>query len=218
MRELLKFGIFTFVFFHICLLANSQSYKTKDIKAKADSILKSTLGENIFEKYYKYDTDSYYEYVKRNGKHGWENLTKYPKTSHSFVSVNVRYTFCLDIYNHPCVFSSIQFDKNLNQIGKFNVEYVPEYIVDRKPCNILSDTTVLAIGAKIFKEKGIKAVSARLEYDYQSHRYLWNLENILTENKDSSKNIYSKMELLTLNAFTGEIINFSPEAVYGPLY
>jgi len=76
MKKIAQIGILC-LFLPILLFG--QKYKTDFIISKADSILKSQLGDTLFS-FVKYDKNTYYEYKSIWGKTNWERLNKYKKT------------------------------------------------------------------------------------------------------------------------------------------
>jgi len=47
---------------------------------------------------------------------------------------------------------------------------------------------------------------------------MWTVENVLTSNTDSFTKPYGRIQFVNVNALTGSIINFYPDAIYGPIH
>lgn len=202
----------------VAATAYGQTYNTQYITAKADSLLISRVGEAVFERYYRLDSSSYYEYTRRNGKPDYENLFEHRIIKKSFAGVNVRYRFVLDVYNRPVALDRVALDGKLRLKEQPDLSYLPQYVLNRQPCNFISDSVALDISRKILKKKGIQPVSVLLEYDYNRKLYTWTAHNVLsiTDIIDGKKQ--GVEELVIMNAITGEVISYIPDALYGPMH
>jgi hypothetical protein len=194
-----------------------QHYYSADIIKKADNIMKATVGERLFTKYFHYDTDSYYEYKNFWGKKSWKTLTDTKRTRGKFKNMRVRYLFCLDTFNISCLLTWIQFDSILNKTDTVDTYFMPKYVLENKKCNFINDTTAINIAKTKFTRQGIKPISAGLSYDHNKKLYIWSVSNVLTKNVDSFGKDYGEIQIAEIDALTGEIINFYPEAIYGPI-
>ncbi len=203
--------------FFVILNARSQVYNTKNIIAKADSVMMKAVGERIFRRYFTLDTTSYYEYTKRNGKTGYKILTAKPITKHKFKGVNVRYIFTLDVYNRPVAWCRVKFDDYLIPLESVLTDFIPKYLKEGKPCNFITDSVALQIAAKTFTRKGIKPFIAGLEYDHRAQRYIWRLSNIVGE-WEHMNHLHGETELLKLDAISGEKLSYYADALMGPIH
>ncbi|MEO6150385.1 MAG: hypothetical protein ABIN95_09165, partial [Mucilaginibacter sp.] len=202
---MIKNACFIFVTSMACLPVYGQQYKTADIIKKADSLMIAVVGDSIFHKCYKYDPQSYYEYITSSGKINYKELISAKQTKRDFLKAGVRYTFCLDEYNKPCTNASVNFDNMLNLISPIDIAYVPEYLLNSKDCDILSRLKALDIGLRLLNKPGIRAIMPDLEYDYQYKTYVWKISNVRYEYqnwyfKDKTNGL---AEVLILNAYTG---------------
>jgi hypothetical protein len=214
----MKYYFMLIAFMLSSIIVNAQTYKTKDILAKADSIMISKVGKDIFEKYYCLDSYSFFAYSKRKGKVKYEYLFKSPLTKGNLKAADVRYSFCLDVYNLPCLNERVKFDGVLNWVEKFNPDYIPKYILKNKPCDFVSDSAALITGTKTFVRKGIKPISLRLDFNHTKKRYIWCLYNTITEGTDFMGKPYGEMEEIQIDAVTGEVLEYTPNMLYGTLY
>jgi hypothetical protein len=217
-KPIMQKALFLVSFFLIPIISFGQHYKSADLIKKADSIIKTTVSERIFTSHFHYDTDSYYEYKNFWGKKKWKILTKNRCTKGKFKNMQMRYLFCLDKYNATCQLTWIEFDSALNKIGPLETGFIPEYILENKECNFISDTMALQIAKNTFNKKEIRKNSIGLSYDYKRKMYVWRIDNILTENTNSFGEKYGKIQLVEIDALTGKILSYYPDAIYGPLH
>lgn len=204
---------------NLFISANSygQQYYSDDIRKKADSIMQATVGERIFKQYLHYDSSSYYEFKSFSRKTKWKTLTDIKKTKGKFKNISVRYLFCLNKYEIYCLSTSVEFDSSLNQKGTIATDFIPEYVMNNTECNFISDTTALNIAKSKFTRQGIKPISAGLTYDHNKKLYIWTVDNTLTNNIDSFGKNYGEIQIVEIDALTGKVINFYPDAIYSPV-
>jgi len=201
----------------ISTVSFGQHYYSVDIIKKADSIMKATVGERIFNQYFHYDNQSYYEYKNFWGKTGWKTLIDTKRTKGQFKNMRVRYLFCLDIFDISCLFTWVQFDSNLNKNDSVDISFIPNYVLENKPCNFINDKDALQIAKATFTKQGIKPISLGLSYDRNKNIYYWRADNVLTENTDSFGSKYGQVQYVDINALTGKIIDILPDAIYAPV-
>ena len=194
-----------------------QRYYSKEIIKKTDSIMKAAVGERIFNQYFHYDTQSYYEYKNFWGNKDWKTLTDTKRTKGKFKNMRVRYLFCLDTFNISCLMTWVQLDSNLNKIDSVDISFIPDYVLENKSCNFINDKYALQIAQETFTKKGIKPVSISLSYDRKKNIYYWRADNVLTENTDSFDSKYGQVQYVDIDALTGKVIAFFPDAIYAPV-
>ena len=180
--------------------------------------MKITVGERIFKDYMHYDSLSYYEFQDSFGETKFKRLAKSKRTKGKFKSVAVNYLFCLNKYNIYCLSTGVQFDSSLTQTGTIATYFIPEYVLRNTECNFISDSAAIVIAKTKFNQRGIKPISASLTYDHIKKLYIWQVDNVLTKNIDSFGNSYGLLQLAEIDALSGKIIKFYPDAIYGPVY
>ena len=199
----------------VSYISYSQKFYSADIINKADSLMKTVIGERVFKEYLHYDSSSSYEFKDFRGKSKWKSLVSNKRTKGILKSVEVRYLFCLNKYGFHCLYSIIEFDSLLNQKGNTETSFIPDYILNNTACNFITDTTAINIAKSKFTQKGIKPISATLNYNHFKNIYIWTVDNILTKNIDGFGEPFGKVQFITINALNGEIIDFYPDGVYG---
>ena len=70
----------------------------------------------------------------------------------------------------------------------------------------------------ISNSKGIKPIETSLTYDHNKNIYVWTVVNIISEWKGYNDEPYKEIELLEINASNGNIINFFPNGIQGPIH
>lgn len=197
-----------------------QKYNTNLIIAKADSILRTELGDTLFS-CVKYDKDTYYEYKSILGKTKWKTLDKYKKTKGKFIEVDMRWFVVIPFPNCPEYDTikgrtSFRLDNLLRPIEKPYLEFIPDIYWARKKCNLISKETAIeiAIGQKL--EQGIEPLSGRLEYDSKEKSFFWEISNYLTRMRIFKDCDSGQVEIVKIDANTGEVMNHDVY-IYGPI-
>jgi len=197
-----------------------QSYKTNFIISKADSILKSQLGDTLFS-YVKYDTDTYYEYKSIWGKTNLERLNKYKKTKGKFIKVDVRWFVEIPFPNCPEFdtikgSTSFRLDSLLRPIEKPHLDFIPDIYWTKKNCNLISKETAIQIAKNEKLEEGIEPLSGKLEYDKKVKSFIWEISNYLTRMRIFKNRDSGQVEIVKIDASTGKITNHDVY-IYGPI-
>lgn len=177
----------------------------------------ATVGERVFREYFQYDSLSYFQYKNYFGKTKWETLTHVRKTKGRFEKMVVRYSFYLKKYKY---FSGthILFDNLLNQKDSISTYFIPEYIINNNECNFISDTAAIAIAKSKFTKQGNEPNSVRFGYNHKIHRYIWEVVNKLTKRVNNGGSAFGELQIIEIDAITGVLVNFYPNALYGTLH
>lgn len=197
------FFIFVLNLTFICI---GQQYRTSEIKAKADSILKIHITDSVFLNYTFYNTNSCYSYENKRGRLIWENLDKYKTTKGRLKEVEISWS--LIIPNSYCPEydtikgrTSLEFDSLLNPKTKPNVDFIPDFYLNRESCNLISKDKALSDAKRLYLKTGIGSPQASLKYNVKTKVFIWEIRHVL-----SIKNNNHKFEMVELNASSGELI------------
>ena len=195
---------------------------TVDIKQKADSILRTFIGDTIFSNHCIYDTDTYYEYKDIFGKSHWETLNKFRKTKGKFIKVDVRWN--LIIPWPTCIaFDTIKgktsfvLDSLLRPTKKPYLEFIPDFFWTKDSCHLINEYEAIEIAKRQNLKKAIDTLKATINYDSKTKTFFWVVSQTLWSKKDAYNNDYGECEIVTIDAKTAEVkshqtVNFS--AVY----
>ena len=185
----------------------SQTYETKKIIAKADSILKTTVGENLYQ-FFKFDTQSYYEYKIGRNRLKWKTLNKKPLTKGDFKKTYVRFDFSNS--NYPWIerFCSVRLDSLLNLSEPLDLNFIPKFLKEGKKSDYIAKTRVIEIAeSSVLKNRTVK-IEAQLIFNNKTEIYNWVVTNYLSENSIDS--VY-------IDPVTGKVLNYELNSYYGPL-
>jgi len=208
------------IFVLLPILLFGQEYKTDFIISTADSLMKRELGDSLFI-YAKYDKDTYYEYKSKRGKTQWEVLNKYKKTKGKFVKTNVRWFLEIPFPNCPEFgiikgWTSISLDSLLNQIRKPYLEFIPDIFWTREKCELIPKETAIKIAKSQILKQGIEPLSVKLKYETKEKIFIWEVSNYLTRMQIIKNYDSGQVEIVKINASTGQIINHDIY-IYGPI-
>ena len=196
----------------------SQTYQTRVILNRSDSLLKVNLGEKLFS-YCKFDSNTYYEYKNAFGKTHWKKLLISSKTKGNFVSTDIEYKFKFPCPQEDSLKGNISvfLDSNLKLRQKIVFDFIPKFLLHDSVCQFISKSEVLEIASKQNLKKGIKDIKCFFSCDKNSsiHKWIWQIDNYISEYKDSDGHSHGKVEILTIDAITKEILSLDKNAIYG---
>lgn len=178
----------------------------------------ATVGQKIFNDHYKFDSASYFEAKTSSNPALIKKLSKVKKTKGEIKLINVRYTFYIKKFEKPFVWTGLVFDKDLKLNKSVDTSFIPKFIFRGTPNDFLTKQDVLKIANDKFVKKGIKPIETSLTYDHFKKVYVWTVANIINEWKGYKDEISRDVELLEINAMNGNIINFYPNALQGPIH
>lgn len=203
---------FLLLLFSVSLL-NAQRLETKKILEVADSIFLSNVNEDIF-KLFEVSVGSFYKYQKLNKSTRTGKFLSHKKLKQRVTEIWVLYQF-----NYPEVKGIyggtwVRLNNNLELIEDVDLNYIPDFIYENKPCNFLTIQQALEIGIEKFDNQGIEIKPPVLRYDSKYGIYTYYIGNILTKETSQSGRDYGKKEILILDAVTGEILERT-DSYYG---
>lgn len=187
----------------------AQKYYTADVRAKADSILRLYLGDSVFYKYARYDTDTYYEYINVLGKTSWETLSTFKKTKGKFVEVDMRWNLLIPYPKCPA-YDTIKgktffvLNDSLSPIDKPYFDFIPDFYWSKDSCHIIDRTQAMAVAEKQPLCSSPYPLQATLLYD-KKNLFHWEISHILWQRKDDLNNDYGDIEILSIDAQTGTV-------------
>ena len=202
--------------------AFGQKYLTSDIRSKADSILRTYIGDTVLSKHCFYDTYTSYEYRDIFAKTHWERLSKSKKTKGQFVKADVRWNL---IIPYPtCVAydtikgqASFVLDSLLRPIQKPYLDFVPDFYWAKDSCHLINRDEALTIAKRQNLKKGIDSLKATIKYDIQSKTFSWEVSQTLWNKKNELNHNYGELEIVTIDAKTGKVISHASKR-YTPIY
>ena len=212
-----KIALATLLFFSISF-SFGQKYYTADIIRKADSIIIATVGQRIFDEHFKLDSTSYFESKTSFNDALIKYLTKTKKTRGDIKLVAVRYIFYIKKFEQPSISTGLVLDKYLNLSKLVDTTFIPKFILHGTSNDFLTKEDVLKISKSKFVKNGIKPIETSLTYNYNKNIYVWTVVNIVNEWKGYKDEVSRDIELLEINASNGDIINFYPNALQGPVH
>jgi hypothetical protein len=210
--------ILIFVFCFASAISFGQKYYTDHIIKTADSIMVAAVGQKIFDEHYKFDSNSYYESKNLLNKSIIKRITKTKKTKGDIKFINVQYKFYVGKFEQPFIWSGLLFDKFLKLENPVDTSYIPKFILHGTTSHFLTENDILKIAKDKFQKSGIKPIELSLTFNHSRKEYVWSIVNIIHEWQDAYDNIQRQVDLLEVNATSGEIIFFSQDAIQGKIY
>jgi hypothetical protein len=190
----------------LCICANlfGQRFKTSEIIRKADSLIITVVGQDVFREHFKLDTTSdFYNNNVMVNEETAKPLSVKKKSYKNFKFLSVSYIFFIRKPDEPSARTTIVFDKKLNLHFPVDTSFIPKFILQNTADNFLTKEDAINISASRFKKKGIK-IESKLFYDFGQKQYVWEIINIIEEFSIDTKRI----EYVKINPLNGEIIKY----------
>ncbi|MBG8553301.1 hypothetical protein [Hymenobacter guriensis] len=186
----------------------SQSTKTKEAVLIADSILKSQIGERLFQ-YFILSEGSYYSYEDRREKQWTGKFLEKNRLPKSFVTLHFLYHF--DYPNVKGIRGGLWLivDNNFKLIDTLNFEFIPRFITEDKPLDFISVDSALTIAKSNSKPNIYKVSIPTLAYNEKLKQYIYTSSHDLTVVLNSTGKDIGEFEIIKIDAKTGNLINIS---------
>lgn len=186
----------------------SQATKTKEAVVIADSLLKAQIGDRLFQ-YFSISGGSYYSYADRHGKKWTGKFLGKKRLPKSFVTLNVLYHF-----DYPDIKGVrgglwLTVDKDFKLIDTLNFEFIPKFIVENKPSDFISVDSALTIAISNSKPNNYKTSIPSLTYDKKLKQYIYTASHDLTVVLNNAGKDIGEVEVIKIEATTGNLINIS---------
>lgn len=177
----------------------------------------SAVGQSVFHDHFHLDSTSYCK-TKTTFNDEITYLTRTKSTNGKIKLIAIRYTFYLNKFEQPSVSTSVIFDKELNLEQPLDTAFIPKFILQQTASDFLTKEDVLKIARDNFVKKGIKPIETFLTYNPNKKLYLWTVTNTLNEWNGYNGEVIRQVELLEINAISGRILNFYPNALQAPIH
>lgn len=181
-------------------------------------LLLDTTSERILKYFsFEYDNGSYYKLGDRQKKYGYiptKTLLPDKRLKNGWTEIWVRYDF-----NYPKVkglkyATWVKLTKDLQLAEPIQLDFIPKFIWKNETSNFISEQTAANIASKQLKDTTLGRSSPYLSFDENLKKYIYTITNYLTKSVGRNGKDMGTMEILKLDAETGELIEKSTGA-YG---
>lgn len=184
----------------------SQPKRTREAVLIADSLLKSQIGDRLFQ-YFSISEGSYYRYADRRNKQWSGKFLGKKRLPKSFVTLNFLYHF-----NYPEIKGVkgglwLIVDKDFKLIDTLNFEFIPKFLSNNKPSEFISVDSALAIIKSIIKPNNYEISTPSLAYNDKIKQYTYSASHDLTIILNNSGKDIGEFEIIEINATTGSLIS-----------
>lgn len=184
----------------------SQPKRTREAVVIADSLLKSQIGDRLFQ-YFSISEGSYYRYADRRNKQWSGKFLGKKRLPKSFVTLNFLYHF-----NYPEIKGVkgglwLIVDKDFKLIDTLNFEFIPKFLSNNKPSEFISVDSALAIIKSIIKPNNYEISTPSLAYNDKIKQYTYSASHDLTIILNNSGKDIGEFEIIEINATTGSLIS-----------
>lgn len=189
----------------------AQQYTRQEIRAAADSILHSYLGDAMFDAC-TYTKKGYYTYTDTSTQLHYAMVDKHRFTRG--ILVNIYMSYKID-YNYPrcAAYSKIkgtinlELNNRLQSMGKPDLRFIPDFVFSGDDCHLLTKEKALQMAyEKGFKESK-KQPKMDITYDPQIKQFMWTLTNRV--HKDSTLQKKYVIQTMVINAGTKRVVSHS---------
>ncbi|MES2776453.1 MAG: hypothetical protein V4722_19910 [Bacteroidota bacterium] len=185
----------------------SQATKMGEAVVIADSLLKSQIGDRLFQ-YFSISEGSYYSYADRRGKQRTRKFLGKKRLPKSFVTLNFFYHFSYPEIKGVSGGLWLLFDKDFKLTDTLNLEFVPKFLTENKPSEFISVDSALVIVKSNFKPNNNKISTPSLAYNDKIKQYTYTAAHEMTIVLNKAGKDIGELEVIELNAVTGKIISF----------
>jgi hypothetical protein len=190
------------------LTATGQQYTLAQLRAKADSVLRSKIGAEAFA-HVRYDSLSYYAFTTAAGQDKYATFSR-QRTRGRFKEGEIRYTVLLPYPKCPDFslirgWTGVKFDRHLRLMHEPNLTFIPAAYWTGEGCRLFSASQALAIARQLPLNPGIKPLTATLAYDSQTKAFTWSVLNYLTALRDYENKPEGSLEEILIDATTGTV-------------
>jgi len=173
-------------------------------KRKGDSIIISVVGKDNFEKYFEFQSYSYYKYSTRKGKLKIATYEDKLKKNISIKSYYVWYLMKIDSLDYQHFLGFKITNDSLNTF-ETQIKEIPKYLIKQKKCNIIRKSQAIEIAV----QNNLKNIDtnwiAYLNYNSDLGEFTWTI--IGTIELLSPKPHYSAIvNYIEINAVTKRVI------------
>lgn len=182
----------------------AQTTTTKEAIAIGDSILKSKIGDRLFQ-YFNLSEGTYYTYDINHQRQWTGKLLNKRKLPKSFATLNLLYHFDFPQIKGVKGGLWLILDKDFKLTDTLNFDYIPQFVIENRSSQFISGDTALAIATRNFKQKGFEISTPDLSYDKNSKQYRYTVTNKLTKVLNHAGKDSGEMEIIEINAVTGKI-------------
>ena len=184
--------------------ATSQAIKTKEAVSTADSILKTRIGDRLYQ-YFSLSYGTYYTYVDRHKRQVTGKFLSNKKLPRSFSTLNFLYHFDYPEIKGVRGGLWLIVDKDFKLVDTLNFDFIPSFLTQNKTPDFISIDTALAIAKTNFKRNGIEITTPELTYNKRLKQYTFTTCNKLTKVLNQAGKDSGEMEIVEINALTGKI-------------
>ena len=207
MSKLIFIGLLLF-----SINATSQTAKTKQAVALTDSILKTKVGDRLFQ-YFSLSYGTYYTYVDGHKRQVTGKFLGNKKLPKSYTTLNLLYHFDYPEIKGVRGGLWLIVDKDFKLIDTLDFSFIPSFLTQNKTSNFISVDTALTIAKANFKQKGFEITTPELAYNDKLKQYIFTTYNKLTKILNQGGKDSGEMEIVEINALTGGI-----ERIYNGYY
>src|SRR5688500_14555795 len=174
MKKFILLGLLVFSF-----KTYSQATKTNEAIVIADSLLKSQIGDRLYQ-YFSISKGSYYSYVDRRGKQRTGKFLEEKRLPKSFSTLNFLYHFNYSEINGVRGGLWLIVDKEFKLTDTLNFEFIPKFLAENKPSEFISVDSALTIVKLNAKPNNYKISTPSLAYNKKIKEYTYTASHDLT--------------------------------------
>jgi hypothetical protein len=183
--------------------ASSQTITTKQAIAITDSILKTKVGDRLYN-YFNISNGTYYTSIDRHKRQVTGKFLSNKKLPKSYTTLNLLYHFDYPEIKGVRGGLWLIVDKDFKLVDTLNFDFIPSFLTQNKTPDFISIDTALAIAKTNFKRNGIEITTPELAYNKKLKQYTFTTYNKLTKILNQAGKDSGEMEIVEINALTGK--------------
>lgn len=204
--------ITTIIFINFGLIISAQKIDSEKVLQVSDSIILSKTNEVIF-KHFQSGGGSYYKYRKGN-KVFTKSFSSKKRIEAKTEEIWILYHFYFSEIEGIRGNTWVKLDGDLKLIEEINLDFIPEFLWNNNPSNFISKQDAFQTAFENFKVKGLKIEEPTLIYNRDFKQYVFQVNNILTKEKNEIGNDTGEIEVVFIDAISGELVKID-KIIYG---
>jgi hypothetical protein len=211
-----NYSIFILLLF-LSLGLNAQRLKTQEIIDLSKKHLREAVGQDLLKYFEPFEDISYY--TLPSNRFGFENMKDLRKNGR--IRKNWTKIWVFWNFNYPLVDGVrsglwVKLNKKLELIEPIELDYIPKFVWEKRPSDFISVEKAKLIGDKHLTKTEFGKENPRLKFDSRKSEYIYEIWNRKTQVIDSDGKKHGVLEIISINALTGKVIEIT-EGYYGKI-
>ena len=202
----------------IFLNSYGQKLKSNEVIEIAESYLKEAVGERLID-YFNFSkpNGSFYKMQKRKrGYQPTKSLSQNKKIKRNYTEIWIHWNFIFPEIKGVSCGLWVKLDKDLKLLEPIELDYIPDFLWKNQKSDFIGLETAKEIGSLKLTKPNFGTDEPLLKFDSKEKVYVYEIWNKVTENTEYDGKKHGKLEIIRINALTGQILE-NTNGYYGKI-